>query len=260
MFVPRDKGDEPKGRQTGNLIGSDSAVLIFLGSNMVFSDRLLRTLKFEFDEIVVLRFRDVPELDTLDDQIRLATKLIFFDETTLETLLRSKHEMDPLCRDVDKVLAYYSPKVARDLQENASNTGMGLELRFLPMKSSLDAWLAAMRLLILGERFVPAELLKTNTQSQPLPEKPSAVNGVEKTDKPDRPGPLPNLTDRELQVLNLVASGLPNKMIADKLGLSEHTVKLHVHHIFSKIGVHNRVSATNWYFSHSEALERLEGG
>lgn len=259
MLVPRDESGDPKGRQSSNLSDPDNAVLIFLGSSMVFSDRLLRTLKFEFNEIMVLRIRDVPDLDTLDDRVRLAAKLIIFDETTMDTLLRSKREIDPLYRDIDKVLAYSSPKVARDLQRSASNSGKDLNMRFLPMKSSLDVWLAALRLLILGEAFVPAELLDKSDQNLVDPDKPCAVNCAENVDNPESAQPLPNLTVREAEVLNLVATGLPNKTIAEQLSLSEHTVKLHVHHIFGKLGVHNRASATNWYLSHGDKLGRLEG-
>lgn len=51
------------------------------------------------------------------------------------------------------------------------------------------------------------------------------------------------LTDRELQVLRLVASGLRNRAIASELSISEATVENHLHHIFGKLGVHNRVQA-----------------
>ena len=54
---------------------------------------------------------------------------------------------------------------------------------------------------------------------------------------PDRaPDPLVDaLTPRELEVINLIAEGLPNKTIAGKLGISEHTVKFHVNAILTKL-------------------------
>ncbi len=51
------------------------------------------------------------------------------------------------------------------------------------------------------------------------------------------------LTDRESEVLGLVAKGLANKQIAVKLGISEHTVKFHVSSIYSKLNVTNRTEA-----------------
>ena len=51
------------------------------------------------------------------------------------------------------------------------------------------------------------------------------------------------LTPREVQVLELVAEGLPNKMIADQLGISDQTVKFHIASITGKLGAANRTDA-----------------
>ena len=51
------------------------------------------------------------------------------------------------------------------------------------------------------------------------------------------------LTDRESEVLGLVAKGLANKQIAVALGISEHTVKFHVSSIYYKLNVTNRTEA-----------------
>jgi DNA-binding NarL/FixJ family response regulator len=51
------------------------------------------------------------------------------------------------------------------------------------------------------------------------------------------------LTPRELEVIALLAEGLPNKLIASDLGISEHTVKFHVNAILNKLGVHSRTEA-----------------
>jgi DNA-binding NarL/FixJ family response regulator len=54
------------------------------------------------------------------------------------------------------------------------------------------------------------------------------------------------LTDRERQVLRLLASGLANKQIARRLGISEKTVKGHLTNLFQRIGVSDRTQAALW--------------
>jgi len=54
------------------------------------------------------------------------------------------------------------------------------------------------------------------------------------------------LTAREREVLLLVAVGLPNKSIARKLAISEKTVKAHLTHVFTVLGVRDRTSAALW--------------
>jgi DNA-binding NarL/FixJ family response regulator len=53
----------------------------------------------------------------------------------------------------------------------------------------------------------------------------------------------PVLTSREQEVLQLLAEGLPNKSIADRLRISDHTVKFHVNAIMSKLGAQSRTDA-----------------
>ncbi len=60
------------------------------------------------------------------------------------------------------------------------------------------------------------------------------------------PGPLDALTEREREVLALVAEGLPNKQIARRLEISEKTVKAHLTSVFRAIGVNDRMQAGLW--------------
>jgi DNA-binding NarL/FixJ family response regulator len=52
-----------------------------------------------------------------------------------------------------------------------------------------------------------------------------------------------SLTPREVEVLSLLAEGLPNKNIASRLGISEHTVKFHVNAVMNKLGAQSRTEA-----------------
>jgi len=54
------------------------------------------------------------------------------------------------------------------------------------------------------------------------------------------------LTNREIEIVRLVATGLRNKQIADQLSITEGTVKIHLHTIFEKLGVSSRVELSNY--------------
>ena len=65
--------------------------------------------------------------------------------------------------------------------------------------------------------------------------------------------PLDDLTDREREVLALVAAGLPNKQIGRRLEITEKTVKAHLTSAYRTIGVDDRMQATIWAQRHGLA-------
>jgi DNA-binding NarL/FixJ family response regulator len=67
---------------------------------------------------------------------------------------------------------------------------------------------------------------------------PTAVPTPPRPDTPPEP-----LTRREREILSLLADGLGNKIIAARLGISDHTVKAHVGAIFEKLHVGTRAEA-----------------
>jgi DNA-binding NarL/FixJ family response regulator len=75
---------------------------------------------------------------------------------------------------------------------------------------------------------IPADAIVMGTRDEPDTEDPSAVE---------------TLTPREIEVLELVAEGLSNKVIATRLGISDQTVKFHVGSISGKLGAANRTDA-----------------
>jgi DNA-binding NarL/FixJ family response regulator len=58
------------------------------------------------------------------------------------------------------------------------------------------------------------------------------------------------LTEREVQVLRLVAAGRTNRAIAAELVISEHTVARHLNNIFAKLDVSSRAAATAYAYTH----------
>ena len=59
---------------------------------------------------------------------------------------------------------------------------------------------------------------------------------------------LPELTDRENQILRLIADGLTNREISCCLSISESTVENHIHHLYGKLGISNRAQAVAYVF------------
>lgn len=107
-----------------------------------------------------------------------------------------------------------------------------------------DAWTAGARGLVLRdtdpETLVAA--LKAVAQGLIALDPPLTAPLLPSDDR--TPVPLvEELTPRELEVLQLLAEGLPNKAIAHQLDISEHTVKFHVNAILSKLGAQSRTEA-----------------
>lgn len=92
---------------------------------------------------------------------------------------------------------------------------------FLLKSSLIDELLATIRAVHGGRRYVPADVAQE-----------IAIHSAEES-----------LTAKEIAVLELVASGRANKLIAFKLVISEETVKAHLRNIFSKLNVSDRTQA-----------------
>jgi len=75
---------------------------------------------------------------------------------------------------------------------------------------------------------------------------PKAATAVLTARQERRTGGAEDLSPREREVLALVAAGLPNKLIARRLDISEKTVKAHLTRVFQQIGVTDRTQAALW--------------
>ena len=61
-----------------------------------------------------------------------------------------------------------------------------------------------------------------------------------------------SLSSREMEIIDLVADGLTNQEIAEKLTISKRTVDNHVSNMFTKTGSKNRVALLNWAMDHGK--------
>jgi DNA-binding NarL/FixJ family response regulator len=103
---------------------------------------------------------------------------------------------------------------------------------YIPKTSPRDVLLAAVRLVASGGIYVPVEALRTRAAGGPAP-----------SAEPIRAAADLALSARQREVLGLLLKGLPNKLIARKLDISENTTKIHVSAVLRALGVASRTQA-----------------
>ena len=103
---------------------------------------------------------------------------------------------------------------------------------YIPTSVGRDVAVAALRLVGAGGTFVPADSFRSTAAK--LDDRPEL--GRKRSDGPD-------LTPRELSVIDLLREGKPNKLIARQLDIQESTVKVHVSNILKKLNAANRTHA-----------------
>jgi DNA-binding NarL/FixJ family response regulator len=98
----------------------------------------------------------------------------------------------------------------------------------------------------------PEEILKAlrDAAEGGVPLSPRAAAALLPQNRLTQDATAASLTPREREVLALVATGLPNKSIARRLGISEKTVKAHLTRVFTVVGVADRTSAALWAQRH----------
>jgi DNA-binding NarL/FixJ family response regulator len=129
----------------------------------------------------------------------------------------------------------------------------------LPLTLKLEVWLAAVLLLLSGGEYYPVANRREALPAVVPPPAPSLAPASAAAPAPvSPPAQLPrppvaatpvlsSLTQREQEILELLSEGHQNKLIAHKMSLSEHTVKVHVHNLLSKLRVSNRTQAAATY-------------
>ena len=115
-----------------------------------------------------------------------------------------------------------------DLYESVKNGAAG----YLLKDSSIEEVAQAVRVVNEGQSLIsPSMAVKL-------------IDEFKQMSKPEREqGPALRLTERELEVLRLVAKGLNNREVAKELFISENTVKNHVRNILEKLQLHSRMEA-----------------
>lgn len=191
---------------------------------------LNRIISFEEDLLIVGQFKNGEEmLNSLKEDIP--------DVVLLDINMPIKNGLDTL-KILKKI--YSNIKVVMLTVENDRKTIMeaidiGADAYILKESAGTEI-VRAIRSVYIGEKYIDNSLIKVIF----LDIKKSSNNMIKNKEMKN----LGSLTNRELNILYEISKGLKNKEIADKLFLSEKTVKNYITSIFKKIEVDDRVQAT----------------
>lgn len=109
---------------------------------------------------------------------------------------------------------------------------------------AVEAWRAGARGLLLGNLDPDSLVAALNSASHGFAViEPTLVSALAQVEVAQPESQVEALTPREMEVLQLLAAGLPNKTIASRLSITDHTVKFHVNAIMTKLGVQSRTEA-----------------
>jgi DNA-binding NarL/FixJ family response regulator len=213
--------------------------LLVVSNPHTISDALIFAVEREFPWIVVER---VASMEAACMVYRHPVSLILIEAALLERaeeLSGKLMQLHPTAQAA--VIEMDSRRPSCSLNELFNSSFVR---SMLPMDLNLDVWLSVIRLMLRGGQFLPSEMLYARGNLDRIAQ--TIPGSARLTADPGRQ----ELTRREIEVLELVSEGLQNKSIAAVLGLSEHTVKIHIHNIISKLRAHNRTEAAAWFRDH----------
>jgi DNA-binding NarL/FixJ family response regulator len=224
----------------------NSPVLVIIAQHVLARTCILNILKRELTGFEIVEMETASGLNWLSGRdIRLIALTIGDQPIT-----------DASIEDSLALLAKSCPNAAVALLSNrdddaTASAAMQRGVRgFFPTSIPVEVAIAGLRLVLAGGVYRPlpivgqngASSLKAISECQDAPELSGANegNGVTKTILEKA---MVDLTPREQHVLEALQLGLPNKLIAVRLKLSENTVKMHIQRIMRKCSAHNRTEA-----------------
>jgi DNA-binding NarL/FixJ family response regulator len=151
---------------------------------------------------------------------------------------------DPLCNlRAAREACPHTPIVVFSASEDFAHIRLALELDvrgFIPKSSRPEVIEAALRLVLAGGRYLPETVGAMALAGAEADHQPAGAAGLPATELSHCSSAL---TDRQIEVLRMLASGAENKQIARALGISPYTIKAHLAQIFIVLGASNRTQA-----------------
>ena len=234
-----------------NAVAPINGTLLIIADPDLFSECLMEALGKKFPTFAVVSIKSSAEID--DDYGNSVSLVLPYRMSgeRLHTVLsevREKHPDAPIALVVETIDKFEEPLKRL--------VGMRIIDGVLPLNLRLDVFMAAVDLLMKGGEHFPAALLGKLTPYSPSVSGKSVQNNAVIANRADAlaasRSEVAALTTREVQILDLLCKGTQNKIIADRLHLSENTVKVHVRNIYKKMNVRNRTEAASRFFHKDE--------
>jgi len=202
--------------------------ILLVDDHTLFREALLHVLNQLDEQVVVLEAADVSEAKQLILHHSRNLDLVLLDIDLPEvdglTALPDLRELVPTV----PIVVLSGSEYALDVQRALENGSVG----YIPKSCSCHEMLNALRIVLQGDVFVPPKLRNKLEKESSIAKPPK-----EKCDTQSV------LTSRQMEILKLMAKGLPNKSIANTLSLAGGTVKHHVSDIIERLGARNRTHA-----------------
>jgi DNA-binding NarL/FixJ family response regulator len=223
-----------------------SPVLVIIEQHVLARTCILNLLKRELTGYEIIEMATASGLNWLSGR----------DIRLIALNIEDKQVTDPSIEDSLALLAKSCPNASVALLSNrdddaTASAAMQRGVRgFFPTSIPVEVAIAGLRLVLAGGVYRPlpivrqneASSLKTISEFSDVPELSRLHEGNCATKiMPERK--MVDLTPREHHVLEALKLGLPNKLIAVRLNLSENTVKMHIQHIMRKCSARNRTEA-----------------
>ncbi|UVK40229.1 LuxR C-terminal-related transcriptional regulator [Mesorhizobium sp. AR10] len=226
--------DDPETTERGQRSRSGAISLLLVGRDGFIPDCNIASVMNEFPLLAIHHAGTIAgslaEFDPLPRAV-LIQEACITEATELEMLLLGSHGSRIV------VVVENAKQTSSAVLHVVAN---GLVHGILAMNLPLEIWLLAFRLLLRGGEFVPISVARLSLRPARNGAADIASGGLS-------PPTIAALTERELQVLEMVSMGCSNSVIALRFSLSENTIKVHVHNIISKLNARNRTAAAAKY-------------
>ena len=214
-----------------NIQSSNEKVSYFIVGPMMLQNELMASYLKQNTGNDCLAVSDITQIRTDNSKDKNREKLLFWDcrGKNLNGLLAELRPFIDNNRSESHVVLFNVPKDIKFQKKFVLKGIRGFFYEHCP----LDNFMKGVRTVLDGKLWLSREMM-TNCIFEGIDNDKSSKSISEK------------LTERQIEILAMIAVGATNDEIADKLCISPHTVKTHLYRIFKKINVPNRVQAALW--------------